>query len=71
MFKHQDLQMFGHPLEVVGRGSETQLQVGENCITLPRLWVVASILDIFHYFKVDSSASNVTVSFKRMKNTHK
>ena len=21
-----------HPLEVVGRGSETQLQVGENCI---------------------------------------
>ena len=40
MFKHQDLQMFGlklnkymsnfHPLEVVGRGCETQLQVGEN-----------------------------------------
>ena len=39
MIKHQDLQMFvskwtimGHfrPLEVVGRGSETQLQVGEN-----------------------------------------
>ena len=39
VFKHQDLQMFGlewnkyeHfcPLEVVGRGSETQLQVGEN-----------------------------------------
>ena len=39
-FKHQYLQMFGltlneymsnfHPLEVVGRGSETQLQVGEN-----------------------------------------
>ena len=37
--KHQDLQMFGlllnkykyfQPLEVVGRGSETQLQVGEN-----------------------------------------
>ena len=36
----QDLQIFGfqikhtmsdfHPLEVVGRGSETQLQVGEN-----------------------------------------
>ena len=37
MFKHQDLLMFGlklnscfHPLEVVGRGSKTQLQVGEN-----------------------------------------
>ena len=24
-----------HPLEVVGRGSETQLQVGENVIKLP------------------------------------
>ena len=40
MFKLQDLQMFRlklnkyigyfHPLEVVGRGSETQLQVGED-----------------------------------------
>ena len=39
VFKHQDLQMFGlklantgifHPLDVVGRGSETQRQVGEN-----------------------------------------
>ena len=37
MFKHQYLQMFGvinisnfQPLEVVGRGRETQLQVGEN-----------------------------------------
>ena len=40
MFTHQDLQMFGiklntylvifQPLEVVGRGSETQLQVGEK-----------------------------------------
>ena len=39
MFKHRDLQMFGlkldnmsnfHPLEVVDRGSETQLQVSEN-----------------------------------------
>ena len=38
MLKHQDLQLFGqldnisnfHPLEVVDRGSETQLQVGEN-----------------------------------------
>ena len=39
VFKHQDLQMFWlkltnisnfHPLQVVGRGSETQLQVGEN-----------------------------------------
>ena len=39
LFKHQDLQMFAikltntsnfYPLEVVGRGSETQLQVGEN-----------------------------------------
>ena len=28
MFSHQDLQMFG--LNVVGRGSETQLPVGEN-----------------------------------------
>ena len=45
MFKHQHFQMFDlelnihmsnfHPLEVVGRGSETQLHVGENlnCIT--------------------------------------
>ena len=39
MFKNQDLQMFGlkfgkydyfSQLEVVDRGSETQLQVGEN-----------------------------------------
>ena len=40
VFQHQNLQMFDlkinkyksnlHPLEVVGRGSETQLQVGEN-----------------------------------------
>ena len=40
MFQHQDFQLFGlklknvnnfQPLEVVGRGSETQqLQVGEN-----------------------------------------
>ena len=40
VFKHQDLQMFCltlsicmrnfHPLEVVGRGSKTQLQVGGN-----------------------------------------
>ena len=29
VFKHQDLSNF-HPLEVVGRGSETQLQVSEN-----------------------------------------
>ena len=34
MFKHQDLQMLGlmknfHPLEVVGHGSEPQLQVEE------------------------------------------
>ena len=38
-FKHQDLQMFVlkitnissfHPLEIVGRGSETQFQVGGN-----------------------------------------
>ena len=39
-FKLRDLQIFGliiniymsnfHPLEVVGRGSETQLQGGEN-----------------------------------------
>ena len=41
MFKHQDFQMFRlkldkcvmcnfHPLEVVDRASETQLQMGEN-----------------------------------------
>ena len=40
MFKHQDLQMISlklktnpsifYPLEVVGRGSETQLQMGKN-----------------------------------------
>ena len=36
VFKHKDSQMFGvklnqhQPLEVVGRGSETQLQVAEN-----------------------------------------
>ena len=41
LFKQQDLQMFGlkltnisnfHPLKIVGRGSETQLKVGENNI---------------------------------------
>ena len=45
MFKHQDLQMFGlklntydyfYPLEVEGRGSETELQLGENLNKLPR-----------------------------------
>ena len=37
MFKYQNRQMLGlkhmgnfHPLEVLGRGSETQLQVGEK-----------------------------------------
>ena len=39
MFKHQDTKMFAfkfinmsnfHPLEIVGRGGETQLPVGEN-----------------------------------------
>ena len=39
VFYHQDLQILDlklnnmcnfHPLEVVGRGSETQLRVGEN-----------------------------------------
>ena len=39
MFKHKDLEVFDfkfnkydnfHPLEIVGRGSETHLQVGEN-----------------------------------------
>ena len=40
VFKHHDLQMFlvsnltnmsnFHPLEVVGRGSDAQIQVGEN-----------------------------------------
>ena len=35
MLKHQDFHMFdreikNQPLEVVGRGSETQIQVGEN-----------------------------------------
>ena len=43
MFKHQDLQMIDlklnilsnfHLLEVVDRGSETQLQVGENLYKL-------------------------------------
>ena len=28
--KHQTIMNIFHPLEVVGRGSETQLQVGEN-----------------------------------------
>ena len=39
MLSHLDMRIFGlkltnlsycHPLEVVGRGSETQLQVGDN-----------------------------------------
>ena len=35
MFRHKDLQMCGNmsnfqPLEILGLGSETQLQVGEN-----------------------------------------
>ena len=37
MLKHQELQMFGHklnPLQVVGRGSETQLQVSEKIMYL-------------------------------------
>ena len=39
VFRHEDLHMFDrklkkkkfHSLDVVGRGSETQLQVGGNC----------------------------------------
>ena len=27
-----------HPLEVVGRGSETQLQVAENCYNAEQQW---------------------------------
>ena len=27
-----------HPLEVVGRGSQTQLQVGENCHNAEQKW---------------------------------
>ena len=48
VFKHQDLQiMFGliltnvchfHPLEVVGRGRETKLLMGEIKITLNYFW---------------------------------
>ena len=44
VFKHQDLQIFGptlnkceyffQPHEVVGRGSETQLQVGKKNVML-------------------------------------
>ena len=30
LFEHQDLEMFDPKLELVGRGSETQLQGGEN-----------------------------------------
>ena len=30
MFKHHNLQMFGLTLEIVGRGSEKQLQVSAN-----------------------------------------
>ena len=41
MFKYQDLQMLGlvsnfHSLEVVGRGSDAQLQVSENLNYLTR-----------------------------------
>ena len=46
MFKQHYLQMSQiqqiwlhfHPLEVVGRGSETQLQVGENLNKLTQPW---------------------------------
>ena len=47
MFKHQDLQLFWsivkqsnfQPLEGVSRGSETQLQGGENLnYLIERLW---------------------------------
>ena len=45
VFKYRGLQMFSlkltnmsnfHPLEVVGRSSETQLQVGQNLILMLR-----------------------------------
>ena len=55
MFNHQNLQMFYakvknisnfHPLEVVGRGSETQLQVGENIFFYcSALWVKVWCMD--------------------------
>ena len=46
VFEYPDLQMFClkldhffHPLEVMGRSSETQLQVGENLSKIRRKWV--------------------------------
>ena len=30
VFEHQDLEMFGPKLELVGRGSEPQFQGGKN-----------------------------------------
>ena len=45
MFKYQNVQFFFlnstnvstfNPLEVVGRGSDTQLQVGDKCIKLTK-----------------------------------
>ena len=36
-----------HPLEVVGRGGETQLQVGENLNTLTKGWLLHEILNFW------------------------
>ena len=54
MFQHQDLQMFVHKLdiymsnfhslEVVGRGSGTQLQVGDNLNKMTWLYVCDAVL---------------------------
>ena len=57
MFKHQDLQMFGlklstyisnfHPLEV-GRGSLTQLQVGENVFFIYFIFIASALRSKVH-----------------------
>ena len=60
MFKHQDFEILSlqikqimsifHPLEIVGRGSETQHQVGENlifnCSALRVTTLILVIIDV-------------------------
>ena len=54
MFEHQYLQIITnmgnfHPLEVVGRGSETQLQVGEGFFYCSALGVKNYIYTVILY----------------------
>ena len=50
-----------HPLEVVGRGSETQLQVGGN---LNKMTYTRSQINLYRMFFVDFSVNSQPISME-------